>query len=697
MAADEQVTIGGRAIAGGMIYVGQGLPGASGQIVEPALVDPSLPIDWDHPDWVAAGLDYWPSYGDIPAGSRAAYLSWLGHGRDHPDVPLGYVFLYFYGLERRLIVDHVLDHTHPEVSLLVGEVRRLLEIYGDQGSFERYATDLLDLLAAAEAYRGEIRPPDPETLAHSWEVPVAVRIALGRFVAAGQPIPAAWALTLLRSHPDVRLRTPATRCRSEFDQLFSHRYTTRFNGGMVVRPPQTNVELHYQPASAGFRRSIRTNLASIPDITTISGPIIKLQELANECTDDLDAYSRLIGRQPEAADSAVAAGLLPDDLLVSHGGAAIADLRGWATATISAGPALVVIDDVVGRWAPDKAGKLAKADAVLLATLLGRLGVGIEPDVRFGAPTPPPGSPVVLFAPPPASPDAPSATYTAAATLVHLTAVVAAADGSVSAEERQRVAEHLETILGLDDAERRRLEAHLLWLTAGRPKLTGLKKRLDALSQSQRRAIGHFLVEVAAADGQITPDEVDTLLKVYQHLGLDQADVHQAIFNRGFGESPSPSLGTSSSDQVVEPDAQAAVTGPESTSSPFQLDLARVQDRLAQTAEVTALLAGIFADDEAAIDESVSTPPTSAPILPVAGPTIGPLDVGHSALARQLADRPSWKRAELEMLAASIGLPLLDGALDRINEASYDACGEPLVEGDDPLETNQYAVEELLR
>jgi hypothetical protein len=51
----------------------------------------------------------------------------------------------------------------------------------------------------------------------------------------------------------------------------------------------------------------------------------------------------------------------------------------------------------------------------------------------------------------------------------------------------------------------------------------------------------------------------------------------------------------------------------------------------------------------------------------------------------------------VELLAESLDLPLLDGALDRINEAALDVCGEPLIEGDDPLETNDYAAGELFR
>ena len=71
------------------------------------------------------------------------------------------------------------------------------------------------------------------------------------------------------------------------------------------------------------------------------------------------------------------------------------------------------------------------------------------------------------------------------------------------------------------------------------------------------------------------------------------------------------------------------------------------------------------------------------------------LDPAHSALAVALADQVVWTRLDVEELAESLGLPLLEGALDVINEAAMDGCGEPLVEGDDPLELNAYAIEEM--
>ena len=71
------------------------------------------------------------------------------------------------------------------------------------------------------------------------------------------------------------------------------------------------------------------------------------------------------------------------------------------------------------------------------------------------------------------------------------------------------------------------------------------------------------------------------------------------------------------------------------------------------------------------------------------------MDAVHTDFLRQLIGQPAWGRSELEELAETVGLPFLDAALDTINESSFDLCGEPLAEGDDPIDLNAYAVEEM--
>jgi len=688
------ITVAGRTIDGGMVYVGSKAMRGDRHGIEPTLIDPSLPVAWKRPDSTGASMGYWPAYHDISPGARASYLDWLAGGRQHPGAYIGYVFLFFYGLERRVLVDLADEPDHPEIAGIAAEVRRLLDLYRSNRSFESYASRFLSFLETVTARTAPLAPPDWRSLERDWPMPGVVRIALARYIAAGQPIPAEWALLLVRTHGEIALRTPAMRCADEFDELFRSRYQTRFGPGIVVAAPAERLEVEYYPASGGLRGDYRIRFADMPDVAAATSTLHQLRDLASECTDALDAYSRFLGRNPDAAHGPSAAGLLPEELLASHGGAALSELRAWVREAVAAGPATVVIDDIVQRWSPGRDAKLAKKDVVSLAGLLAKFGAGIEPDVRFAGKTPAPGARVVLFPLPAGASAAPSPQYSAASILVHLTAVVATADGTVGDDERRHLAQHLEDALDLDAAERARLEAHLAWLTADKTSLAGLKARLDQLDDTRRGAIGQFLVDLAAADGAVSPDEITTLTKLYKLLGLDEADVYSMIH----------ALGTDAGPVTVRPadtsEPRHAIPAPQADSGTVFLDADKVRARLAETAMVTAMLADIFTEDDTETPHAPATAATATATGDTGAvgttPLIEGLDAAHTALAHALAQQAGWERSTVEDLAAELGLPLLDGALDRINEAAMDACGEPLVEGDDPLDINDYASQELL-
>ena len=696
--AGGRISVGKRLIPGGMVYVGIGAKAAGGYMTEPCLVNPSLKVNWNNPDWGGDTMGYWPSYSDVSPRARSAYLSWLAEGRQDEDAYIGYVFLFFYGLERRVLRDFNSDIGHPEVSTIIAEVKRLVGIYGKNRSFSGYAGGLLDYIEARRAAESGAEPVLPEPANSGWEVPAAVRVGIGRYAAKGQGIPAEWSLCYLRSHPDVRLRTPATRCRDEFDELFKIRHRTRYSDGMKVRRLPRSLKLSYHPASAGFSGGVSVSLDAIPDLVLAPSVIAKLEDLGAECEEDLDAYSRFLGRRPGEAGTAGAVALLPDELFASHGGQLVDRLRSWVTDVLGGEPSAVVsLDELVERWSPGQTQKLAKRDAVSLASLLGKIGVGLEPDVRFGASTPKPGSNAVLFSLLDGATSAPSPEYTAAVSLVHLTAVVAAADGSISPEERQHLAGHAERVLGLDAAERARMDAHISFLASGKLGMAGMRRKVEGLPAQDRAEIGRFLIGVAAADGVVSPEEIVVLVKLFGHLGLDETDVYSQVHGLASGDAEPVTV------RGPEPETRWKISEPPPTT--VTLDPEKIQARLAETARVASLLTGIFADDDTpgtpagasvAGNAAVAGAPGSDVGVPGREPWMDSLDDEHARLAAALAAKTEWDRGEAEELAMSLGLPLLNGAFDAINEAAIDACGEPLVEsGDDPLELNAYALEEL--
>ncbi|MDH5491674.1 MAG: TerB N-terminal domain-containing protein, partial [Myxococcales bacterium] len=144
----EAVQIGGWCIPGGMIYVGtrfQPAASAYGCQQEPSMIDPTLAVA-PPGSRSKAQLPYWPQYAQISPESRAALLEWQAGGRVDPGVQLGIVFLFLYGLERRLLIDGILEgdpHVRDEAPALVAELERLAEIYGSSHSFQRYSAQLI--------------------------------------------------------------------------------------------------------------------------------------------------------------------------------------------------------------------------------------------------------------------------------------------------------------------------------------------------------------------------------------------------------------------------------------------------------------------------------------------------------------------------------------------------------------------------
>lgn len=690
-----------------MLYVGSGLLAPTG-VVDPALIDPSLRVAQRRPDHDGDEMDYWPSYSNIPAPCRAAYLSWLATGRCDPDAYIGYVFLYFYGLERLVLVD---SPAHPALGAHIGavtdEVRRLLSLYGDNYSFRSYAELFLDLIETATLLSAEEPLNPPARDGERWPVPAALRVGLGRLVGDGQPIPADWARAWAWYHPNLYPRTPQTRCGEEFDALFRIRYAQCYGDGMTVRNVRQRLNGgRYRTASAGIGiATART--PDLPDVVELAGPTRKLEALVTAVTDELDAYSRYLGKRPDGRGSLPAAALLPADL-IDRAGPELDSLRDWVDERLDGQrDAIVDAAELVRRWPSATPGKLVRAEAVSLAQCLRHLGVGMEPDVRFGGPPLASGRAVVFREEPGTQLATASREYTAATTLLHLAVAVGAADGSVSDDEIAHLLDHLQSGLGLATSERHRLTAHLRWLVTAGVKLTGLKKRIEALDAPQRAAIADQLVAVAGADGVITPGEVTTLTKIFTLLGLDPSAVPGRLHARQLTppaatRRPPPATGPVTVREAGRSSGYAIPTQPDAvdpTRARVVLDDAAIAAKLAETAEVSALLASIFSDDDPAAAPP-ATPPPSTPLPPApTGPPVdlvAGLDCTHSGLLRALAQRNRWSGAEFADLAAGFGV-LPAGALDVLNEAGLDAAGEPVADDDgDELTINHDTVQELL-
>ncbi|HPS21321.1 MAG TPA: TerB N-terminal domain-containing protein [Candidatus Paceibacterota bacterium] len=97
---------------------------------EPSLIWTKLPIEKNNE--LENKPMYYPSYSSLSPKNRYQYLNWL---RDITQpTNLSYVFLYYYGLERQLLIGNF--------DLAVQEIFKLLK-YHDKGTFRAYAQNAL--------------------------------------------------------------------------------------------------------------------------------------------------------------------------------------------------------------------------------------------------------------------------------------------------------------------------------------------------------------------------------------------------------------------------------------------------------------------------------------------------------------------------------------------------------------------------
>lgn len=665
----EAVTVASLTIPDGMIYLGD--PGDPWSAPK-CIIDSAANVARSKADTGGQLMHYWPSYSRMDPTSRLAYLQWLAGGRKDPGAYIGYVFLYFYGLERRLLKDQAFD----DAGAIVAEVRRLRSIYFSNNSFASYSADFLDAVDMVTNPGIKDEPP-PVSAEPSYGLPIRLQLSLGYMVSEGKPLTAGWMLAWMLAHPETRLRTSARRAFEEFCALFSIRFAESYPNGLKVSQPKTKIgELKYRVASGDFTANVKGEFSDWPSVVNLTKPVNQARVVAERCMEELDAYSRFLGRSPEAKDSLQAKLLLPAELTVEAGGE-VAQVRAWLQGAVGISRVETVLAKLGLAIDGDKFGK---AQAKAVAEALVRLGYGIEPDVRLGGRTPKLGEQVVLFRLPEGVQDQaePGPAYQAAALTLGLCAVIAHADSVVTPEEERHMLALVETNLHLGPLVRLRLDAHARWLRAVPPSLAQLQSRVAALPEDRRCDLARFVIAVAAADGHVGVEEVKLLERIYKLVGLEAvqlfSDIHS--FEAGADEPVivRPATETLSGHRIPRPlieeekDAKAVV-----------LDMARIERIRADTAKVSSLLSEIFV-----VETSAAAPEVESLDEPTA---FDGLDRRHEALLHELATRSEWERVEFEQLCRSMDL-LPGGALESLNEWAFERFDEAIVEDGDVVVVN---------
>jgi tellurite resistance protein len=666
----EPVEVQGIALSAGLFYLGEAAPGISTDHRSQYVINPNLPIAKAGADIEGSSMPYWPSYANIAPVARRAFLQWMADGRCDPCYGISHVFIFFYGLEHRLFKEGARD----DGPALIAEVTRLLSLYGGNNSFHHYASEFL--FAAHVFARIAMEPPRPTVQRDgSSEIADPVRLHIGKLLATTNILSADDALVWVLAIPDTHRRTPVVRCFDEFVALWRIRFAQKFPDGLRIRVPKKTLRLRYRAASGAFEVDLLDEAESYPDITTIRAPIDDLKALVQSCTDELDPYSRFIGRQPDRKTTLEAALLLPTDLQLSAEADPISRLSGRLAemfgTRISASMQMRTLLQLAD-FDVSESGKLPTAASDQLSHLLDRIGFAIEPDRRYGGWAPQPDDEIVMFKADLGGPiDPDRSAYRAIKVQVEVAILAAAADGKPSDEEFESVKNTIRAGEGFSGIERARLLAYAVTLFKSPPKQERIMRGLNERSHTEREAIARTAVAVVSVDGRVDAAKVRFLEKLHKALRLPKQNVYSELHHAAV-----------TVDEPVVISTERRVAGfaiPKPKEPVVTIDPRRLARVRRDTDAVSKLLTQIFADTANQDDAH----PIAINGAKIRSPLDG-LDIAHAQLVETIEVRGDIPRKEFEQRARDLKL-LPDGALETINEWSFDRFEEPLLEDGDSV------------
>ena len=713
---NESLNINGRSIERGFYYIGGSLKMLTGFGTEPSLVDDSLStssprvihsLSQIHVD---ESLGYWPSYERLSAKCRGAYLDWLTSERTHPSTPIGYVFIYFGGFERR-IIEHINDDivSDAEFIAIYEEVTRLNRVYGSQSSsFDSYSAHFLafmtlirSLLFEDKAKIGHL-PPPPVTSQN-----LRFKMRLAKAVALQLPVSAPLAWEWLVYSNEYNFKTPAKRCEDTFKDLFAILYHDAYPNGFVVSANKTRLKLSYNAASRSII-SVELTLDDLPDPSVLRAPVKKLIYIAEQCNDALDAYSRYLGKEGSSADDITAIMLLPKSLLHNSRYPVIEKFKIWAESIIENNEGLTTTKEL---WAyldeplPQTASKaLSKKQNELIINLVELAGFSLAPDNRYHQTRLQTDGYAVLFASSHHGARGenfePSSSFYQVSLAMRLGAMVATINGYVDKREVDTLLTLLNKDSQLTAIEKDSLTAYLLWQLNTPANMAGLKTILADLDTQYIGFISRFIITVALANGDIETSQIKQIEKLYQALGLDKAlvtrDIHQLTTNKKVNIGINNALQTKDNSSKSSP------------SFSFDAELLALHER--ETAVAKAMLSKIFTVE----DEENENDVKESELLKISSKTatehqkavtinspgsgdvaiINGLDSSHSQLYQELISAEIWQREAVNELCESLNL-MINGAIETINDWAYDKVDAPVLEDADEVVVDFEIVEEL--
>jgi uncharacterized tellurite resistance protein B-like protein len=469
-------------------------------------------------------LPYWPRLSDTDASQLGDYINWMATGKKDSHIELGYVFIYFYGLERRSLVER------KDLLDVGNEVIRLLKVYNYSGSFRQYATGLIIHLIQLGIFKPTEKIIDALLNFQQGHLSDAFQSVLLEYLAKNNlPMSPRWAISFAKQNQRTIRSVVLDRAYEEFCKLFTLRYDDKYLDKMVPRMGDRAQIIEYHVASPSLSRGMIPSAEghTIIDWNRQFSPVITL---FNECIEELKAYSRKTTNYPE--DKSIAFESLPPELQdeMQH-----PQQKDWEAILENYTDSLIPIEKIALLRKIEHRQRLSLGQSKSIARLIESLGSSVEPDPRYTEKSFSWDDYVSILRLPdePSLPQGPN--YSLVSLLLPLAVEVSCASGSLEEREQQIITEFFQERFMLTRNDRLRLAALIQVTLKNGTSYSGIKKRLlELFEENQRKSIGKFLVMIAGAVDGICTAELKALEKTFNSLGIDKQLLNEYIIELGY-------------------------------------------------------------------------------------------------------------------------------------------------------------------
>jgi len=633
-------------------------------------------------------LPYWPQYSALTPMQRGKYLSWMSRGRDDDLDEIGYAFIFFYGLERRAILDNQ-DH-----DIILPEVQRLLARYPLSGSFNSYLNHFIAYIVGS--HLGGMNDSVIRTYFPAFDNldDASTNVVLSWHWSNNLPVH--W--DLCYSLAKNLARSPRTNIPRKapglLKLLFWKKFSDQFPEGIPFIPEYDQFQMDYHPASpsmlqymgyAGKPGLIEPLSLPIPRLG--APPYQTLMKIWTDCIEEIKpACNRLVKADGKITREVYCA--LPETLKekIPH-----PDQELWNNFISSRqqeeGIVFVRVSDIAPLAGIGQRDTLTLTQSKSVTSMVRDFHWIVVPDQTISGASFKWNDPVAII---PFDDNGVNVSekFQSAALIFEIAYGIASSDGTVSEIEKNYLGNFISEQFSTSASENLCLKGLLKVLEEQPPNLTKIGKRLSKyMIPQQKIALAEFLGEIVLLDDKFVKSEQKAIKTVFKAMEMDPVVSDELIKKFLVGHVPDEPITV----QKTGKSRRGEAIPPQVIKPEFSIDEEKLKRTMADTQAVQNILASVFEQEREEIEIEiepevkitrtlVKTTARQMEIdLPFPLETIPSLDVKYLSLLHDVMKSEAMSQDDFFGLARKYNL-MPRAAFDDINSWADEELGDFLLE-----------------